>query len=581
MSRLKRIFEYRTFLEVFRYLKPHRRRVWAVLLLSQATMLLGLLPPFIAKLFIDEAFLKKEYRAFALLLAAAAAIFALNSFLGFLSTLLGAQVGRRVKLDLHRQLLRAFDRAPFDYFQNDSSARQLFRLSVDLEEVLRTVTGIIPALLSLVPKALFLVGLVVWLDWRLAMMVTMLAVGLYAGQYFFALKQKKLWERWLSVREQTYMHLNEVLSRMYLVRAFGKFRDETHRFLRNLIRGIRLEVDNFRVDSLSAFFTSFFMQALSGIVIIFGGLRVMRGELSLGSLAAFTFYVNQLAFLQNMFAQSLRSIALSLVSWERVRGVLFSEAKEEPGLRRLSGALRGEISFRSVCFGYAAGSPVLDRLDFDVGAGARIALVGPSGMGKSTILKLILKLYPSSAGEIRIDGLAIQDLATRDLTERAGVVLQTPYLWDDTVQNNIMYARPDASPREVREAARCACVDTFAERLPQGFATVVGENACRLSEGQKQRIAIARALIKNPGLLILDEALSSVDAQLERQILENIMGAFARSTIIVISHRLSTIQSLPLVYFLESARAMRVATHAQLLQQNPRYRQYLAANNPA
>ena len=203
-------------------------------------------------------------------------------------------------------------------------------------------------------------------------------------------------------------------------------------------------------------------------------------------------------------------------------------------------------------------------------------MVGPSGCGKTTISNLILRLYNPSDGQILIDACEVSNVEAKSFFAQIAAVLQEPYLWNDTVENNIRYGKEDSDIKEIKDAARVACIDDFINGLPRQYNTIIGENACKISEGQKQRIAIARAVIKGPKILILDEALSSVDAQIEGKIIDNIRAFLPQSTLVVISHRLSTIKKMDLVYFLIGAKKIEVGTSEALLNMDIGYRNYLA-----
>ena len=303
----------------------------------------------------------------------------------------------------------------------------------------------------------------------------------------------------------------------------------------------------------------------------------MVGRMTLGSLSAIAIYLSQLSALQGSLAYFFQQIAMGSVSFDRLQKVLDAEI-ESVNEEQLPKAVftKSQIQFKDVSFSYKDGTAVLKNLNFSVPGGSAIALVGPSGCGKTTIANLLLRLYKTTGGEITIDGCNINVLEPQTFYEQMGVVLQEPYLWNDTVENNIKYGKLEAISQEIADAARIACIDNFINLLPQKNLTVIGENACKISEGQKQRLAIARAVIKKPKILVLDEALSSVDAQIEAKIIHNIREALSQTTIIIVSHRLSTIKSVDLVYFLEDRDKVDIAFHGELLNRNTKYREYLA-----
>jgi len=318
-------------------------------------------------------------------------------------------------------------------------------------------------------------------------------------------------------------------------------------------------------------------KTILGLIIFYGGYQVIKGRMTLGSLSAISIYLSQLSGVQGMFAGFIQQISSGLVSCERLDKILDMrpELIEDAKARKIDFS-NGTIEFKGVSFSYNQDKKILDNLNFSIEGGSCIALTGPSGCGKTTIANLILRLYEPSDGGIFIDGIDINNIKSESLYSQIGVVLQEPYLWNDTIENNIGYGREDASFEEIEDSARIACIDVFINSLSERDKTIIGENACKISEGQKQRIAIARAIVKRPKILILDEALSCVDAELEEKIIYNIRGFLSNSTIIIISHRISTIQKADLIYFLSGSDKMKIDSHRELLKRSIQYQNYLA-----
>lgn len=399
----------------------------------------------------------------------------------------------------------------------------------------------------------------------------------YLTPYYTTKRWKEASKIWIKNSEVIFERNEEVLSHMQLIKALGKEKREIKYYIKNLIKNIRYSLQNFRWGVISFFSQSLASRTILGLIILYGGYQVIKGNLTLGSLTAITIYLNQLSELQNSIGQFFQQASLSFISCERLETILNAhyEPLEGESAKEVIFS-KGRIEFKNATFGYRPDCPVLKNLSFCIADASCVALVGPSGCGKTTIVNLVLRLYKLDKGEISIDGYNIQDIKSKSFYPQIGVALQEPFLWNDTIENNIRYARETVDFKEVQEAARMACIDDFISSLPKGYDTVIGENACRISEGQKQRLAIARALIKKPKILILDEALSSVDAQIEAKIIENIKILLNSSTIIVISHRLSTIRKMDLVYFFTGIDEIGVGPHEELLEKSFRYQDYLA-----
>jgi ABC-type bacteriocin/lantibiotic exporter with double-glycine peptidase domain len=363
---------------------------------------------------------------------------------------------------------------------------------------------------------------------------------------------------------------------MQLIKAFGKERSEIKSYITGLINNIRLSIKNAKLEIVGLFTNDFAQRAILGLIIFYGGYQVIKGKMTLGSLSAITLYLGQLSLLESRFAHFSQQISLGLVSSIRLEKILDTQPEFDESLYTKKVVFSdGEIEFENISFGYGQKS-VLENLSFCIPGGACVGIAGPSGCGKTTIVNLILRLYQPFRGKISIDGCDIAIIDSKSFYEQIGASLQEPYLWNDTIENNIRYGKDNATFQDVQEAARIAGIDGFINTLQEGYKTIIGENACKISEGQKQRIAIARAVLKKPKILILDEAFASVDAQAEDRIINNIHMTLKNSTIIVISHRLSTINKMDLIYFLSSCNRIEIAKQEELLQQNAQYRNYLA-----
>jgi len=307
-----------------------------------------------------------------------------------------------------------------------------------------------------------------------------------------------------------------------------------------------------------------------GIIAFFGGYQVIKGTMTLGSLTAIMVYLSQIVHLHSSFAMFFQKIAMGLISCKRIDDIL----KQRPMVAKGGNKVifkGGEIIFRDVAFGYVDKEPILNNATLDIRSGSHISIAGRSGCGKTTLLNLLLKLYEPSSGEILIDGHNIEDLDSSSLRGQIGVALQEPFLWNDTIENNIRYGKDDSLLEEVLYVAKICDVDDFVKLLPEGYQAIIGESGSKVSEGQKQKIAIARALIKRPKILILDEAFSSMDSASEEKILSNIKDNYREMTLISVSHRLSTVMSADSVCFLMGPGEIISGFHEDLLQNSKEY----------
>jgi len=570
---------FKLFLKFAKYLLPYWKKEAVILNLGGVVVLLGLVNPYLTKLVIDRAFGNKDLRIFIILALIGGTIFILNGLVSGVKDYLDRQIGIKVNLDLHKRVFKHLEKLDLDYFQNKSTGEHLYRSSHDIEGAASFITTTPPQVIATFPKLLFILIIVLRLNWQMAVFSLLLAPLLYLPPYYFTRKMRKIWEALIKNSEGIFKGLNEFFSHIQLVKAFSKEAAETRDYLRRRIANIRMSMRNTRLELVSSFAGSAINKVVIGLITFYGGYQVIKGTMTLGSLMAIMMYIRQLVGLQGSFAGFFQSIAFGLLSCQRVEEIF----DKRPKIVEIKGAKdtifkKGEIVFKNVSFGYKEGESVLSGINFNINGdgGSHIALVGSSGCGKTTILNLILRLYDPWAGDIIIDGDNIKNLKFNSLRGQIGIALQEPFLWNDTIENNIRYSKPNATEKEIIEISRICKVDDFVKNLPNRYQTIIGENACKISEGQKQKIAVARALIKRPRILILDEAFSSIDSQSEERIIANVKETQNSLTTIVVSHRLSTVMSADLVYFLNRPDEMIIGTGEELIQSSREFHDLFA-----
>ena len=385
-------------------------------------------------------------------------------------------------------------------------------------------------------------------------------------------------QRMIEKSQHIFRELHEVFAHMHLVKALGKEDYEIKRFEENLSKAIDFEIKNARLLNISNFSSSILDRVIGGLIALYGGYQIIKGTMTLGSLTAVMIYSTQLIGLVKSMGGFYETIMVNSVSCQRVAEILDikPEIMDKEGAIALQ-ALQGRIEFRDIYFGYKEGESILKGLSFSIPPAAKIALVGVSGCGKTTLLSLILRLYEPMQGSILLDDLDTRDIKLESLKAQIGIALQEPFLLNDSIKNNILYAKENASMDEVIEAAQIAEAHNFIYSFPEKYDTQIGENACKISEGQKQRIAIARAVINKTKILILDEAMSSLDSQTEERIIDNLKREFRDSALIVVSHRFSTVQKMDFVYFFESPSNIEIGTHEELMERSAKYRELFAS----
>ncbi len=559
-----------------RYLLPFWKKEAFILFLNIITMYLGLVNPYLTKLVIDKAYGNKDLKLFVTLLVAGGILFLLNNVLSALISYLKITIRTKIKFNLTVKVFSKLQNLPLKYFQDSSSSQNLYRFNYDIETVSSLIADVLPQIIQLVFRTVTVMVIIFFLNWKMALWSVILMPFLYYITAYFNKKMKKRWEESIEISQKVFTLLHDILTHIHLIKAFGKERDERRTYIKTLIENIRFTLNLQKYQSVVSNIQSIISRVFLGLILAYGGYQVIKGEIPLGSLIAIGIYINQLSGLQGSFSGLSQQISMSFISCDRLDTILKEETdeKESKSLIKLKNS-KGTVEFKHVSFNYSDEKTVLKNLSFKIEGGTFAGLAGPSGCGKTTIINLLLKLYRPTDGEISLDGHNIKNLEKNSFYENTGVALQNSFLWNDTIENNIKYGKHNATEEEIKEAARVACADEFIEALPEGYKTVIGENACKISEGQRQRISIARSVIRKPSILILDEGLSSVDAETENKIINHIKEFLKDSTVIIISHRLSTMQKVDMIYFFMTPEKIDAGTFEELVRNNVDFQHYL------
>ena len=487
----------------------------------------------------------------------------------------------RVEANLRAELYDQVNQLSLDYHDRTSTGQLMSRASADLHEI-QMFAVVIPlnTAFLLIAVGAFAVLLTVHVPLALAAMLAYPIITLLSARFFRRLSPAAARVQ-QDLADITHI-VEENIAGVRTVRSFGCEDDE--------VRKLQAVADRTFDDSMEAarlrtIYTPLFswLPAISQLVILsFGGYLVLEGQLTAGEFVAFFQYLNMLIFPVQSLGELVPSGQRAMTSAARVWNVL----RQRPTVAGTphAGPMPegdGDLVFEDVQFAYVEGYPVLRDFNLRIPAGASVALVGPTGCGKTTVAKLLPRFYEVQSGQILIDGVNIRDIRVDDLRRNVGLVFQDTFLFSDTIRNNIAYGRVDATQEEIENAAELAQASEFIDQLPDGYNTVVGEQGFSLSGGQRQRLAISRAILIRPRVLILDDATSSVDASMEQEIRAALRRVMEGRTTIIISHRLSTIALADKVVLIEGGRVIEVGTHSDLLRTSPRYAEVLGQLVPA
>jgi ATP-binding cassette subfamily B protein len=590
-----------TLRRVWTFARPYRGTIAVFLLSIIGAALLALVPPFVFRNIIDVAIPDSD-RTRIVVLAAIAVVAAFgDALLAIVQRWTSARVGEGLIYDLRRALFAKIQRMPIAFFTRTPTGSITSRLNNDVIGAQTAVTSTLGSVVSNVIVLVTTLAAMFWLQWQLTLL-TLIVLPLFivpARRVGVRLQGIAREQMGYNAAMNTQMTERFNVAGATLVKLFGSGRREREAFER---RADGVRDTGVRAALLGrVFFVALGLVGALGTVAIygFGAFMVVNGDITTGTLVALAALVTRVYQPLTGLTNARVDLMTSMVSFERVFEVLDApEAiRERPGAIDLVEP-RGEVEFDNVVFRYppAADSAiasmeqnaglgadtdpdvdVLQGLSLHVRAGETVALVGASGAGKSTTISLIPRLYDVTGGAVRIDGHDVRDLTLDSLRRAIGVVSQDPHLFHESIGDNLRYANPDASDDELVEAARAARIHDTIAALPDGYDTVVGERGYRLSGGEKQRLAIARLLLKNPCIMVLDEATSHLDNENEALIQAALDHAMRDRTAIVIAHRLSTIRSVDRIAFVEHGRIAEIGSHDELLAANGRYAQQLNA----
>ncbi|MEI8348614.1 MAG: ABC transporter ATP-binding protein [Candidatus Omnitrophota bacterium] len=544
------------------------------MVLSLLAIPLALLSPYLAKLVIDKAYMGKDLALFFILAVIGGLVFVVTALISSLNDYLLMRMNRRVCFDMGRDIFRHLQNLSLSFFDTKSASEHIYKIHNDVNIVSAFLCNALPQGVTLVVRFLCIFIVVLHLNWKLALFAFFMIPVSFIHPCFFRKLLKESTTGMIEKSQRMFRYLCEVFSHTHLVKAFGKEECETHRFEVVSLERFNVEATRDKLLSISAFSGSVLNKIINGFIALYGGYQVITGAMTLGSFSAIMIYSAQLTGLSKLLAKFYENIAINSVSVERLIEILDTKPKIANKKDALDyQILKGSIDFKDVSFGYKENSFVLKSMNFEITPGSKIAITGPSGCGKTTLLSLMLRIYDVKDGAVLIDGMDIRDMRIEALTSQVAIVLQEPFLWNDTIACNILYGMEGATQKQMVEAAKIAEIHEFIVSLECGYDSEIGEMACLLSEGQKQRLAIARAVIKRPAVLLFDEAFSSIDSETENKIIDNINGHLAGTTVIVVSHRISTIKRMDAVYFFEGHSHLVRSAHSELVKSNAAYKE--------
>jgi len=556
------------------YLTPYKGLAVSVVLVTLARTLLQMIPPLINRNMIDGV-LKDghlgsadvRFRLLAFLVGMLVVVSVGNSIIASIAQWLATVLGSRITARMRSEVYTKLERLPLSLHNEKGTGSLISLISQDTASLEQFLVQGVPFIFTNALLFVFILVVLFKVQWTLALVILIPVPFVIWGSQRLWRRMNALYRRWWRVRASFSTQLSESLLGIRVSKAFAQEDREVERFedqnatMREA--AIQTTITSQRLSTTLNFINS------SGVFLVWliGGHDVIGGVLTLGTLVMFNSYLAQFYAPLQYFNQISQWMSQAFAGAERVFEVLDADQEQydAPEAIRLPD-MAGGVEFRDVSFSYERGKPVLKDLSVNVAPGEMIGLVGKSGSGKSTFINLISRFYEPDYGQILIDGIDSRDVRLRDLRDQVGVVLQDPFLFNGTIAENISYARPDASFHDIVAAARAANAHDFIVEKPDGYSTRVGERGHRLSGGERQRISIARAILRDPRILILDEATASVDTETEKAIQDALARLVKGRTTFAIAHRLSTLRNADRLFVFDDGYIKEVGTHDELME---------------
>ena len=551
---------------------PYRRRAVYSVIAMIAVTLSSLAVPYLLKVAIDGGIGAKDLTVLTWVVVAFIVVSLINLGASYLQTYLTSWVGSHIIYDLRRQLFAHLQKLSLDFFSRQKTGWIVSRLTNDIDALDQLVTD---GVSSLVTNSLTFMGAIVFLfilDWRLALATLTIMPLLIGATLMFRAKSARSYAQVRNKIGDVSAHLQESISGIRVLKAF---RREQSDYERLAVANAAYREVNMRTVVQSGLYFPFveFMSAAAVVIVLwYGGTLIGGNTLEIGVLVAFIGYLGSFFDPLQQLSQLYNTFQASMAAVQKIYTVLDTEPDmlDAPDAVDLPD-VRGEVELRGVTFGYDPEKPVLHDVDLTIPAGKTVALVGATGAGKSTVIKLLARFYDPTAGAVLIDGHDLRQVTSSSLREQLAVVPQEAFLFSGSVLDNIRFARPSADADEVKRVARIVGVHDFVESLPDGYDTEVQEGGSALSTGQRQLISFARALLADPRILILDEATSSVDAESERRIERAMEVLFSGRTSVIVAHRLSTVRYADEILVIDDGRVVERGTHDELVAAAGRY----------
>lgn len=552
--------------KIIHYYKPYKLILLLVLMGSCFSALMELLFPYIVRQMLNVQIPQKNIDELLYWAGILLALYVVNFGLLFSINYYGHVMSSGIENDMRRDLFGHMEKMSFRFFDNARTGQLLSRITSDIVEISELTFKGPNDLLVCTISMLGTIFMMLYLNPYLGSIIGAMLIIKAVHSVFVNRKMKRAFRRSREKSGEVSAQAEEALSGIRLVKAFANEQLELERFMRKSNELLRVRTESFAILSYFSGTITFFTNATNLVVLVCGGMMVANDQLALSDFVAFFLYVNifmKPVFRLLMFTEMYQR---GMAGYHRFNEMMQHKVEIDDVPDAIAtGEIKGRITFENVTFGYLQDKPVLKHFDLDIAPGEKVAFVGATGAGKTTLASLLLRFYEPTQGRVLLDGVDIKEYKQSYLRNHVGLVQQDVFLFSDSVNFNIAYGKIKASEQEIKQAAKLAAADDFISALPEGYETKVGERGVKLSGGQKQRIAIARAFLKNPPVMVFDEATSALDTKTEKQIQKSLDKLAESRTTLIIAHRLSTIINADRIVVLHNGEIAEIGTHKELM----------------
>lgn len=552
--------------KIIHYYKPYKHILLLVLLGSCFSALMELLFPYIVRQMLNIQIPQKNIAELLYWAGILLALYVVNFGLLFAINYYGHVMSSGIENDMRRDLFGHMEKMSFRFFDNARTGQLLSRITSDIVEISELTFKGPNDLLVCTISMLGTIFMMLYLNPYLGSIIGAMLLIKAGHSVFVNRKMKRAFRRSREKSGEVSAQAEEALSGIRLVKAFANEPLELERFMRKSNELLRVRTESFAILSYFSGTITFFTNVTNLVVLVCGGMMVANNKLALSDFVAFFLYVNifmKPVFRLLMFTEMYQR---GMAGYHRFNEMMQHKVEIDDVPDAIAtGEIKGRITFENVTFGYLQDKPVLKHFDLDIAPGEKVAFVGATGAGKTTLASLLLRFYEPTQGRVLLDGVDIRKYKQSYLRNHVGLVQQDVFLFSDSVNFNIAYGKIKASEQEIEQAAKLAAADDFISALPEGYETKVGERGVKLSGGQKQRIAIARAFLKNPPVMVFDEATSALDTKTEKQIQKSLDKLAESRTTLIIAHRLSTIINADRIVVLHNGEIAEIGTHKELM----------------